>query len=613
MPVEFNNETLLDEHPDAIIATTLEGRVLYWSRGAESAFGYASREAIGRTIEELVAPPDQVGEMRVSHELELAEGYTVGESVRRRKDGSLVYVQVSSKVVRDDAGNVAFVLSSTKDISQQKVVRDAKLVASRFRTLLESVPDGIVMVNSIGRIVLSNIHADRLFGYEPGELAGKSIEVLLPERFHGAHVGHRANYFAQPRTRSMGIGLELYGLRKNATEFPVEISLSPLETEEGRMVMSAVRDITDRKKADQKFKDLLDSAPEAMVIVDRDGEIVLANSQAVSLFGWSKQELLGQRIEMLVPERFRSSHPGHRTHFFARPRARAMGVGLELYGLRKDATEFPAEISLSPLETEDGVFVSSAIRDVTERKRFEQKMHDANRMKSEFLANMSHELRTPLNGIIGFSEVLVDEKPGTLNPKQKEYLGDILNSGRHLLQLVNDVLDLSKVEVGRMDLFPEAFDVGKAVDEVCTTVSQAARPKGIEIHRTIAPSLGTVTLDPQKFRQILYNLLSNAVKFTDEGGRVGIVVDPIDPRSLRLRVSDTGIGIRAEDLGKLFVEFQQLDSGLARRHQGTGLGLALTKRIVELQQGTITAVSVHGKGSIFTVVLPIAGKEPPST
>jgi signal transduction histidine kinase len=230
-------------------------------------------------------------------------------------------------------------------------------------------------------------------------------------------------------------------------------------------------------------------------------------------------------------------------------------------------------------------------------------------MKSEFLANMSHELRTPLNGIIGFAEVLVDERPGHLNAKQKEYLADILNSGRHLLQLINDVLDLSKVEVGKMELFPVSFALPEAVAEVCSIMSHTAQKKGIEIESTFSPSLGTVTLDLQKFKQVLYNLLSNAVKFTDDGGRVAIAVDALDAGDcLRVKVSDTGIGIRSEDFGKLFVEFQQLDSSLARRHQGTGLGLVLTKRIVELQGGTIVVKSAPGKGSTFTVVLPLGAQ-----
>ncbi|MBI3370118.1 MAG: PAS domain S-box protein, partial [Burkholderiales bacterium] len=413
----------------------------------------------------------------------------------------------------------------------------------------------------------------------------------------------------QPRTRSMGAGLELFGQRRDGEEFPVEISLSPLATEEGIMVMCAVRDTTERqeaeRRADRKFRDLLESAPDAMVIVDESGKIVLVNSQTGVLFGWKREELLGQPVETLVPPRYRGAHPGHRSTYFAKPKLRQMGAGLELYGLRKDNSEFPVEISLSPIQTEDGLLIASTIRDASERKRNELMLQAANRLKSEFLANMSHELRTPLNGVIGFSELLYDLRFGPLNAKQREYVGDIHECGKHLLQLINDVLDLSKVEAGKMRNVIERFAPMTAISAVCATVGPMALKKRIQIHPPAKPVIDAVELDQQKFKQILLNLLSNAIKFTDVGGQIHMALEAEGSDMLRMTVHDTGIGIAASDLDHLFEAFRQLDGGLSRRQEGTGLGLALTRKLVELQGGRVEVRSEPGVGSAFSVVLPL--------
>ena len=596
-------QRLLEDTPDAVVAVSPDEEIVLWNTAAETLFGYSRAEALGRRLTELIGPSEPKESDRHRHAQAAEQALSIFEAVRRRKDGSLVHVSVSSKVLEREKGR-RITLSTIKDVTRLKVLRDAKLLEAQFRNLLESTPDAIVIVNVTGRIVLVNVQAEKIFGHPRTQLVGEPVEMLLPERFRATHNAHRARFFGQPRTRTMGAGLDLYGLRANGEEFPVEISLSPLVTEEGTMVMSAVRDVSERLKAEQKFRGLLESAPDAMVLVGPDGNIALINSQTERLFGYRRSELLGRPVEILVPERYRGKHAEHRSGFFSQPRARPMGADLELFGVRRDGSEFPAEISLSPLETEEGMFVSSAIRDATARKRYEQGLQEASRLKSVFLANMSHELRTPLNAIIGFSEFLIDEKAGALTAKQKEYLGDVLNSGRHLLRLINDVLDLSKVEAGKMEVRAELFSVPQAVEEVCSGVASIAAGKQITIKREFAATVGQLTLDRQKFIQVLYNLVSNALKFSDEGSEVCVSVRQRG-QGLELSVRDRGIGIRREDLDRLFVEFQQLDSGSTRRFEGTGLGLALTKKLIEVQGGSIAVESERGRGSTFTVLLPL--------
>jgi PAS domain S-box-containing protein len=383
---------------------------------------------------------------------------------------------------------------------------------------------------------------------------------------------------------------------------------------------------------ESRYRKLLHAVPDAILEVDPEGRITILNEAAERMFGYTRAEFLGLNVETLVPAAMRSGHAKHRSSYAEHPNTRPMGTGLELQGQRKDGSLFPVEISLSPNWIEGSLHVIASVRDITERKAVENRLRSlreqytaeltlkneqlearnreverANRLKTEFLASMSHELRTPLHTIIGFSELLGEQLEGPLTDKQQRFVGHILQDARHLLELINEVLDISKIESGRLELKQETFDFGQCVEEVMAGIRHHAASRNItlENQNNFHESLYA---DRLRLKEILYNLLNNAVKFTPEGGRVWIEAGR-EGDTLHISVCDTGIGIPEKEQPSIFEKFYQVGDISGGVREGTGLGLPITKHLVELHGGAISVASQPGKGSSFRLVLPLLQKQ----
>ena len=480
----------------------------------------------------------------------------------------------------------------------------SRLPAEVVNELLHAAADAAIVTDGDGRIVFINRGAETLFGYSAEELVGRPVEMLMPADLRDQHEEYRQRYQTSPRARPLLSGLDLYGLRKDGSRFRAEIALTPVNTDAGLLVASTIREVNAGDESETYFRTMLETAPDAMIIVDERGRIAIVNRQAEDMFGYTRAELLGHEVEMLLPESIRQNHLRHRVGYVANPELRPMGPGLDLFGRRKDGSEFPVEISLSPVKTSSGMFVSSVIRDVTQRRRMEQEIiaarqaaERAQKANTAFLAAASHDLRQPvqalslLNGAL--RRTVKDERAREMIDSQEHSLTAMTN-------LLNSLLDISRLDAGVVTPEIEEFPMQRVIDRLSAEFGRQAHHKGLEF--SAEPCAVTVRSDPNLLSEIIQNLVSNAIRYTDSGS-VEMVCDCAGNMCL-LEVVDTGIGIEEDQLEEIFKEFHQTKTP-GSSTEGFGLGLAIVRRLADLLEHDVAVESEPGQGSKFRVSVPI--------
>ncbi len=622
------NRSLIESSVDALMTVDPSGVITDVNEQTVKLFGFNRRQLIGSPFVDYFTDPGRAeAGVRQTFDAGAVVNY---ELVARAKSGRKIPVSFNAAVFRDTTGAVGGILAAAREITQQKQIEEELREQQTYtRGLIESNIDALMTTDTLG--VITDVNRQMC------EVTGSSREELIGTPFK--------DYFTDPRRAEDGIrrvltedrvtNYELTIRARDGKETVVSYNATTFKGADGRLrgVFAAARDITAQKQLEEQItqrnqelteattflNNVLESSTEYSIIAkDLEGDVLTWNEGARRNYGYSADEMVGQRNSRIlhVPEDIASGRVQEllQTAFQT---GKAEGV---FERVRKSGQRFTASVAVTLRRDASGVPIGYLLisKDITEQKTLEEQLRrkneeleeqyrrvqEANRLKSEFLANMSHELRTPLNGIIGFAELMYDGKVGPVSSDHKEYLGDILTSARHLLQLINDILDLSKVESGKMEFRPEPVHLGDVIGEVRDILRTLAAQKRIRVESAVVPDLTDVVTDPAKLKQILYNYVSNALKFTPEDGSVTVRVTAESAAEFRIEVEDTGIGIRPEDIARLFVEFQQLDASTAKKYPGTGLGLALTKRIVEAQGGRVGVRSSPGHGSTFYAVLP---------
>ncbi len=468
-----------------------------------------------------------------------------------------------------------------------------------FQLMVEASPNALLLINNQSKIAYLNKFAEELFQYQKQELIGQDLSILIPVNFKKEHPNLLQSYFKNPSSRQMGLNRELFALKKDKSEFPVEIGLNPIATVDGLVVLASIIDITERKKATEQFRLVVESAPNAIILVNNEGYINLVNKQTEVLFGYERQELVGQKMEILLPERYKKNHHNLRNHFLAAPQSRAMGSGRDLFAIRKNGSEFPVEIGLNPIETMSGNQVLASIIDISERKKIEEelqlytkKIEAKNKELEQFTYIASHDLQEPLNTIGSFIKVIEENSDREFSDLEKDSFLFINQAASRMKELIKGLLDYSRL--GKKAKVKK-LDSALLLQAVCHDLDFRIRETNAQINIGELPKIYAFETE---LRLLFQNLISNAIKFIKPNTKPIISITAEKKNShWQFSVTDNGIGIEAKYKEKIFIIFQRLHG--RDEYDGTGIGLAHCRKIIELHNGDIWVESVVGKGSTF--------------
>jgi PAS domain S-box-containing protein len=482
---------------------------------------------------------------------------------------------------------------------------------SKYHGLLEAAPDAMVVVNQGGDIVLLNLQAEKQFGYRRDELLGQKVTNIIPEGFAERLIADDLRSAEDALAQQIGTGIELIGRRKDGGEFPIELMLSPLESAEGILVTAAIRDISARKtdekhlaQMESKYRGLLEAAPDAMVVVNQGGEIVLLNLQAEKQFGYRRDELLGQKVKNIIPEGFAERLLADRLRSADDALAQQIGTGIELTGRRKDGSEFPIELMLSPLESAEGILVTAAIRDISVRKAAEanllqkvKELYRSNEELEQFAYFASHDLQEPLRMVASYTQLLARRYKGKLDADADEFIAFAVDGASRMQRLIQDLLAYSRVGSKGMNLLDISSE--GALQQALVNLRGAIEESGALVTHDPMP---IVLADEMQLIQLFQNLVANAIKYQKPGiPQVHVSAAKNVEKKWQFSVRDNGLGIDPQYFDRIFGLFQRLHK--REEFAGTGIGLAICKKIVERHGGRISVESQAGQGSTFRFTL----------